>query len=520
MLEPLPIINVTKNTTNDPPSSINPKPQTSNRTRKRELLPLTPHRSGAPIKRHASNPTVPSQSEDPFKSQPHVFPTHNFVLNPIPLLTNSQGAPRQNSKPTYKETYSLYPRMDERMQDPPSPSPPTPIQPNETHRTILPTQEPQPTAPPQTYTLATNDTINDPSATLPPTTSLSKRDLSDLDALVANNGVITHSNGLRRTAIPTNGFPIPQLGESVWRNIPPSMKTRWAAKPGPKAWARLYRAFYTEDMSSQAQEITELIKRFTDAPSVLVSTPIAESRPNPSNGPPHHFLISGLSQQAHDRIVNTGVIATETTIILTLPFIQPPPEYLGTLENFSLGDTDNDKRTVAEAVKSALTTNPGISTFVNDHTSRTNPETFPLACNSIRIETLRIRTSKTTNKIVWNVYCDNPPPLPFDKYIQWVKIIKNLNFPTEDFGAGRMRNTDHRGIERQFHCAGCKSCDHPTGLCPLPDILGWLGPAHATEDFSLLDNHPTNPENIRGRGRGQTRGGRSRGRGPRNRGRF
>ncbi|KAF9455824.1 hypothetical protein BDZ94DRAFT_1315792 [Collybia nuda] len=139
-----------------------------------------------------------------------------------------------------------------------------------------------------------------------------------------------------------------------------------------KAWARLYRAFYTEDMSSQALEITELIKCFTNAPNVLVSTPIAESHPNPANGPPHHFLISGLTQQAHDQIVNTGVIATETMIILTLPFDQPLPEYIGTLENFSLGDTTHNKLTVAEAVKSALATNPGITMFVNDHLPRTN----------------------------------------------------------------------------------------------------------------------------------------------------
>ncbi|KAF9455608.1 hypothetical protein BDZ94DRAFT_1316037 [Collybia nuda] len=263
----------------------------------------------------------------------------------------------------------------------------------------------------------------------------------------------------------------------------------------------------------------ELIKRFTDTPNVLVSTPIAESHPNPANGPPHHFLISSLTQQVHNQIVNTGVIATETTIILTLPFDQPLPEYIGTLENFSLGDLNHDKLTVAEAVKSTLATNPGIAMFVNNHLPRTNSEALSTALNSIRVETLHIQTLKTANKVVWNVYCDSPPPLPFDKYIQWIKLIKGLNFPTEDFGAGQMRSMDHRGVDKQFHCTGCKLCDHPTGLCPLPDIQGWLGPAHATEDFSLLDNHPPQPENIQGRRKGQNRGGCGHGRGPQNRGR-
>ncbi|KAF9456037.1 hypothetical protein BDZ94DRAFT_1315566, partial [Collybia nuda] len=126
--------------------------------------------------------------------------------------------------------------------------------------------------------------------------------------------------------------------------------------------------------------------------------PIAENRPNPANGPPHHFLISGLSQQAHDHLVNTRVIATKMTIILTLPFTQPLPEYIGTLKNFSLGESDHDKKIVAEAVQAALATNPGITVFVNGHLSQINHGTMLTTQTLIQIETLRVRTSKTANK--------------------------------------------------------------------------------------------------------------------------
>ncbi|KAF9461340.1 hypothetical protein BDZ94DRAFT_1372424 [Collybia nuda] len=174
------------------------------------------------------------------------------------------------------------------------------------------------------------------------------------------------------------------------------------------------------------------------------------------------------------------------TIILTIPFIQPLPEYIGTLENFSLGELEHDKKIVADAVKSVLETNPGITVFVNDHLPCTNPRTTSLTPTSIRMETLRIRTSKTTNK--------------------WAKMIKGLNFPTEDFRAGQMHSTDHRGIDKQFHCTGY--------------IQGWLGPAHTTEDLSLYDQHTMHTESNRGHGRGQSRGGCGCSRGTQSRGRF
>ncbi|KAF9456036.1 hypothetical protein BDZ94DRAFT_1241827 [Collybia nuda] len=123
-------------------------------------------------------------------------------------------------------------RMDAQMADPPSPSP----------QTLNPTTEPQKTGPatqdlhdigpkPNIHKTPLSTTANH--TTPMPLNEPSKNRPSATDALVAINRVVTNTNGLQQTAIPKNGFPIPQLGESVWRNIPPTMK----AKPGPKAWA-------------------------------------------------------------------------------------------------------------------------------------------------------------------------------------------------------------------------------------------------------------------------------------------
>ncbi|KAF9469146.1 hypothetical protein BDZ94DRAFT_1303653 [Collybia nuda] len=147
------------------------------------------------------------------------------------------------------------------------------------------TQESHGTRPkPNTHETTPSNPANHTTPT--PTNKPSKNNPSATDTLVAINRVVTNTNGLQQTAIP-------QLGESVWRNIPLTMKASWTAKPGPKVWAQLFCAYYTEDMSSQAQDIKKLVEQFTDAPDILVSTPITKNHPSPMNGLPHHFLISG-----------------------------------------------------------------------------------------------------------------------------------------------------------------------------------------------------------------------------------
>lgn len=389
----------------------------------------------------------------------------------------------------------------------PSPEPPTASNPS-----VEPTsQAPQATSPP----LPQGATAPASAANPAPAPVVS-------DAQLAVNGILTNPNGLRRTATPVTGFPVPQLGSSVWRNIPSAMKGRWQAKGGPKLWARLHHAGYASDLSTQALGIRTLIERFVNAPDVLVSTPIAEIPPTGRQSPPWHFLVSGVTQQACDRLVGIGMIATETITIFTLPFIETPPTHIGTLEKFSLGASERDIALVVKAVRTNLEANPHIAVFANNHTPNADETTVPRAYSSIRVETIQIQDTSSTQHTAWNVYCNDPPQMPIDTYFQWVGLIKGLNFPTEDFGSGRMRTIVRKDdrlrtiVDRQLHCAACKSTDHPLGLCPFPNLEGWLGPARATEDHGLQGLNIADAPLMRGRGRGRgnsRRAGGMRGRG-------
>ncbi|KAJ7696159.1 hypothetical protein B0H14DRAFT_3529851 [Mycena olivaceomarginata] len=77
-------------------------------------------------------------------------------------------------------------------------------------------------------------------------------------------------------------------------------------------------------------------------------------------------------------------------------------------------------------------------------------------------------------------------------------------------------------LQRAFKCRICPAIDHPTPLCPLPDLPGWLGPTLTTitalEDTSRTAASKAQ-EQMRlntadGAGGPNTRSGAGRGQGP------
>jgi hypothetical protein len=323
------------------------------------------------------------------------------------------------------------------------------------------------------------------------------------NAQFAVNGVHTQPNGLCRTVAPTGGFPVPQLGESVWRNLPAKTKQQWHGKPGPKLWVRLYCTRYTDDLSAEATHIREVIKCIVNAPNVLVSTPIAKVHPSGPFSAPWHFLVSGMMQNTTDCLVGLQMVATDAAIIFTLPFNKPLPLYIGTLKGYLLDISPKESTIVADAIQATLIASPKIGAFAHARLSASDAGAVAAAYRSICVHGFKVKKSDTELHNMWNVYCDCPPQMSFDACLQWVKLIKNFMFPTEDHGVGTMCNVTDRGTDQQFLCLGCKSADHPTGLCPFPSLPGWIGPAHTSEDQSHHANDDTPaPPPPRGQGRG------------------
>ncbi|KAG1853787.1 hypothetical protein C8R48DRAFT_776943 [Suillus tomentosus] len=313
-------------------------------------------------------------------------------------------------------------------------------------------------------------------------------------------GVMTLDNGLKLTSAPSGGFHVPQLGDSVWRNIAPTLQAKWVQKPGAKAWARLYRAKYEENAQSMVAKLRNIITQLITDESLYERF-----------SQPWHLLVSGLPAEAIDLLTSLAVCATTEVTCFFVLFDQPLPTYICTIKNMTFQDSTRSNLLIAELVRKVLRDTAEVSNFINSHITAPTATTASRAIDSIQVSSLNIATSRSSMLTVWNIYCDAPPPFSLEDYYLWSALIRGLRLPSDDYGTGVPRLQD-----KQFTCTGCKSLDHPTGLCPLLATPGWLGPSNAAtkEDLSMtsLDTRPNNPSgNSFKRGSSRGRGTRASG---------
>lgn len=331
------------------------------------------------------------------------------------------------------------------------------------------------------------------------------------DTSIAKDGRVTHTNGFLRTAAPTGGFPTPQLGASVWKNQ--QWRDRWSKKEGPKAWIRLWRAAFDKNrFAEDFLKVEGIIRKVVDSTGLVLSGPVAATTPSDDKDRyPWYFLVSGMSQQDTDKLISYEVISCEAGTIFILPFEQPTPSYIGTLAHFALDDSEDSNRVVEKAVRETLKTSAAVIDFYTKHAPKGGP-TITEVIDSVRAAGLQLFQRGGKVSTVWNVYLENQPHFSFDIYLQWAVIIRQLEFPTEDRGTGTMQRKE------QLECRGCKSLEHPSGLCPFPKIPGWMGPADSgadqVEDFTLQALEKSNTDrserHSEKRGGHQSRGGRGR----------
>jgi len=310
---------------------------------------------------------------------------------------------------------------------------------------------------------------------------------------------------------------VPQLREDVTRNLDQRQRLLWAAKYGPKAWIRTYRARFEPNAEETLTKLTTLLTRLLgtdESSSLLISAPTPDLILSDERyPPPWHYLISGISQEAIDKLVDWQVFSTTDITAFVVASTQPLPNYICTLENFPLPDSPGSNTKVTEIVKSTLHRAPDVGDLLA--AEGVDYATAYRAIESFAVASFRVAVSATKKQTLWNVYCTQPPPIPLDKFFKWAKVIHRLEFFSEDFGVGVARTGD-----KQFKCIGCKAVDHPTGFCPYPLLPGWRGPSAPTDNTlspgsSRTSAQPRAHETPSRRGRGNSRGKGRGQRGPR-----
>ncbi|KAJ7046239.1 hypothetical protein C8F04DRAFT_1387838 [Mycena alexandri] len=325
-------------------------------------------------------------------------------------------------------------------------------------------------------------------------------------------GVIQMTNGQQYTAPPAAGFPRSQCVESPLRNTTDSNRAHWGAEKGPKGFIRVYRAKYVANARDVVSKLAYAIPKLVDAPSVIISPPTAREELDERLPAPWNFLLSSIPADSLKKLIDQGWWSTPTITFYVFDYNVPLPRYIMTLQNLCTDADPEACKFVARVVADKLKSLKEASDFLTKHSSTSDPKAAEDALNSIDAKPLEIALPGGETDLVWNIYFTPPPSIDFFRLLEWCTAARGLTYDTARHGTGVPRT----GRDQLF-CMGCKGYDHPTGLCPLPRIVGWFGAALnsvSAEDKTLSKaderNERKDKKSKGGNGKGPRTGGNGR----------
>lgn len=180
---------------------------------------------------------------------------------------------------------------------------------------------------------------------------------------------------------------------------------------------------------------------------------------------PLTWLILGLSTPSYRLLLTRGVLSCFTITVFVYAAEIRIPRLLGTIGGFA-HDHGNSIFMAVRAVLSGPRVFPHILQLVatNPTYVGTRPE---IAARAI-LSSLQVRVAMLQNgNLIAAVFIDSPTQ-SVGRWRDWRNVIAALPFPSPLNSTGRFR--------RHALCAGCHGADHPTHLCPFPDVPGWNAP--------------------------------------------
>lgn len=325
------------------------------------------------------------------------------------------------------------------------------------------------------------------------------------------DGQRTFINGLVITETPEQGWPNRFTYNHNLKDMDKPLRDAWMAEPGPTILATAWRA-KPADNSMHAAALLTILHRLVNAPNLLVSPSFRSDTPAPSAERypgPVSLLITGAGDEGSQLLLNLGTIVTEGGVFFLKHFDTANSGHIGTLEGFSVPAGQRGADLVRDALIDCLRRANDVLDLIRTDPTNPDRDEASIFIRSITVVPLSVKGRHGAPTTVWNAYA-NPPPLEHHDYLAFLKKLHTLR-PADNFhGRGAFKG------ERQFECVGCRSTDHPSGLCPFPLIKGWLGPAHTMElpeDVSVIAPTPpsTNSGPHRHRGRENTTGRSNRG---------
>jgi hypothetical protein len=283
--------------------------------------------------------------------------------------------------------------------------------------------------------------------------------------------------------------------ELVVANVNLEQLQKWNDLPDPKLFVYLWEGKYQSNSALTAARLRATIGNLLNIPEPAVVPPDAARPSNRYYAAPWCFLVTRISSEAAERLILQQLWSTPSITFFAIPFAPPVSRHLCSIENLIFQEAEVDE--VTALIKTTIQNNERARAFI--HTSDPLPNTLKRIIDSVEVKALQMHEKGGEPKLIWNIYIDSPTN-SLTAHREWLQIAQSLRFVTALNGVGTPFQIQG--------CVGCKSTDHPTGLCPFPKLPGWFAPpnSNTTEVPTSLTSQQSTPGGARGiRGRGSQR---------------
>ncbi|KAJ7845481.1 hypothetical protein B0H13DRAFT_2363608 [Mycena leptocephala] len=177
--------------------------------------------------------------------------------------------------------------------------------------------------------------------------------------------------------------------------------------------------------------------------------------PTAANGTsPAPWLTADIPAPLAQAIVDARIISSTDITLYPLPYNMLIIGFVGVFAGFTLPNTTAGADTHRDAFSPQVSAEQAWERFLA----------------SVSLQGI-ILIVNNTNTVAWRLYVE-PPTTVREHWSRLRRLFGKLQIMTALHGTAR--------LQRAFRCHICPSIDHPTALCPLPNLPGWLGPTPAT----------------------------------------
>ena len=280
-------------------------------------------------------------------------------------------------------------------------------------------------------------------------------------------------------------FPDGITTRRLLANVDRASQEAWSSYEGNAIYVLVPHSKVGADIVPKANKVKSALRTLFNCPKVIVGVPGYVNNGWTDARPLYPLFVAGISKKQKRILIDRICWNTPGITFFAVPTEPFVTAFVMTLGGLTLEADPEDEIIVAHIVKHHLKLSGKVRGFIAKHNDLFDgdysvTDILNEILHSVEARALEI-TVDDAQATVFNVYMCSPTSDPTN-HEAWIRLLKNISY------------VSHHGNltprKPEFNCASCYALDHPTGLCPYPELPGWFdakppAPTPAQPKFKL-----------------------------------